>query len=1158
MKKTVLLAVAFLVVTSTALAREVVLVAHNLRSSSGALSTLAWKNCPGPSYAAPCLNPGNAWVQANGITGSTATWDWDPATGVLTSSGKYEAATFINSNPSASSILADRVVNLVIDAGSLATNATSYECVEGTFVASVGSHACGNYRFGDNFVNDSSMAYNVGGDSRCVTRTLGGDDTGIDAARGLTNTAAGGGCDQTDGAFALWTVAQDDQVDGGTLILSNGLCLTCANVSYMTFEYVGSTSGVAQPDSASTTEGAPVIIDVLANDTGFIDPLPLSVVTPPVNGSVVITGSPGAGAGIALTYTPAAGFQGTDTFEYSVSDGTRSGTATVTVIVGPAVSSSAFARDWPTYQGNPGHTGYVPGTLNTAQFELRWQIPAANGLPLNPVAVGGGKVFVSGRYSHGDTGLYAYDARSGATLWSVPYSGYFSVTPPAYANDQVFIQTGNNYGDTWLRAYDAVTGQTIFKSPHGAQWESYLAPTVVDDTVYINGGTYGGMYAFGAIGGDQLWFNSSLAQEDNWTPTVDANHAYAYLNGVLTAVNRKWGSTAFTIPGPANAYGPAVPALGSSDDVIVIAGNRLVRLNLADRTIAWQKLGNFVGQPTVANGVIYAINGGSLSASAESDGAPLWSWTAPAGTLTAPMIVTDSHVLVSSGSKVYAVNLATRTSDWSYAAAGTLALAGHSIYIASTTSGTLTSIRVGPKGAYDDEAVAYLSTPTEIDVLSNDDGFVDPVAVGISADPQHGTTVVSGSPGDASAIRITYTPADGFQGTDTFEYTANDGALSGTATVTVDVRAPQAIADTAETRLDAPVLIDILKNDLGFADPVTVTITNDPQNGTAVVTGSPGSAAGVRVLYTPDAGHSGNDSLEYQVTNGINTDTAVVSINVLPYRAHPDSFYIISSQSAYLAIAVNDVGFEEPVSVRVVKNPTRGSAYVSAATGSLSDMRIVYYATAGAYTDSLTYEISDGARIDQAIVTLNVVPFIAQDDEATTGTGTPVAIDVAANDLGFGYPRQVGLYTNPANGSATASGSRISYVPKPGFLGTDTFEYAIDDGTHVGIATVTVHVINDADNDGIDDAVDNCLYRVNPDQRDTDGDGYGNACDADLDNSGIVNFTDLAIFRKRFGTADPDADFDGSGVVNFADLATFRSLFGKAPGPGPAGSSPAP
>lgn len=90
----------------------------------------------------------------------------------------------------------------------------------------------------------------------------------------------------------------------------------------------------------------------------------------------------------------------------------------------------------------------------------------------------------------------------------------------------------------------------------------------------------------------------------------------------------------------------------------------------------------------------------------------------------------------------------------------------------------------------------------------------------------------------------------------------------------------------------------------------------------------------------------------------------------------------------------------------------------------------------------------------------------------------------------------------------------------------------------------------DSDLDQADDVRDNCPAVANTDQRDTDGDGFGNRCDGDLDNSGgTVNFTDLALFRTAFGTAHPHADFDGNGIVNFADAAIFRTMFGKPPGP---------
>jgi len=98
----------------------------------------------------------------------------------------------------------------------------------------------------------------------------------------------------------------------------------------------------------------------------------------------------------------------------------------------------------------------------------------------------------------------------------------------------------------------------------------------------------------------------------------------------------------------------------------------------------------------------------------------------------------------------------------------------------------------------------------------------------------------------------------------------------------------------------------------------------------------------------------------------------------------------------------------------------------------------------------------------------------------------------------------------------------------------------------------------DQDGDGIPDVVDNCIATPNgsliPDsggnlQLDADRDGFGNACDADLNNDGVVNFLDLGLLKARFFTPDPVADLNGDGVVNFLDLGLMKARFFQPPGP---------
>ncbi len=95
----------------------------------------------------------------------------------------------------------------------------------------------------------------------------------------------------------------------------------------------------------------------------------------------------------------------------------------------------------------------------------------------------------------------------------------------------------------------------------------------------------------------------------------------------------------------------------------------------------------------------------------------------------------------------------------------------------------------------------------------------------------------------------------------------------------------------------------------------------------------------------------------------------------------------------------------------------------------------------------------------------------------------------------------------------------------------------------------------DSDSDAIADSMDNCLLIANPDQHDSNGDGYGNLCDPDLDNNGVVNFADYVEFATRFLATDDspnwlaDADLNNDGVINFGDIAIVSSFFLLPPGP---------
>lgn len=73
--------------------------------------------------------------------------------------------------------------------------------------------------------------------------------------------------------------------------------------------------------------------------------------------------------------------------------------------------------------------------------------------------------------------------------------------------------------------------------------------------------------------------------------------------------------------------------------------------------------------------------------------------------------------------------------------------------------------------------------------------------------------------------------------------------------------------------------------------------------------------------------------------------------------------------------------------------------------------------------------------------------------------------------------------------------------------------------------TVQRQPIPDSDHDGVLNSQDNCVKVANADQRDTDGDGVGDACDIDDDNDGLTDELEVEL-----GTKPEKRDTDDDGL----------------------------
>jgi len=370
------------------------------------------------------------------------------------------------------------------------------------------------------------------------------------------------------------------------------------------------------------------------------------------------------------------------------------------------LAAIAGAGDWAMHQGNAGHTGYVPVTLQPARFNRRWKWTApseANDTrELSPVVVADGRVVFSTSGYFAASSLTALSEHDRSVQWNYDFGPIFRANPPAIGDGKIFMAT-SGHSDTFMWSFNASSGTVASKVAFNSQWERYYAPTVSNGAVFTNGGSYGGLLSFKASDGTQNWF-AGLPQYDQWTPAVDSSFAYAYMAGKLYAIATATGTTSFEIADP-DSQSPSysvmgAPLLGSANTVVTVNGrtmspsNRLINFNTASRSIRWSIAGRFLNDPAIANGVIYIANGTQFEARRESDGALQWSWTPPESN-TSPfdgefpssnVIVTANLAFVSTSSRTYAIDLATRRHVWSYPQAGKLALSRNGVlYIVGTS-----------------------------------------------------------------------------------------------------------------------------------------------------------------------------------------------------------------------------------------------------------------------------------------------------------------------------------------------------------------------------------------------------------------------------------------------------------------------------------------
>lgn len=315
--------------------------------------------------------------------------------------------------------------------------------------------------------------------------------------------------------------------------------------------------------------------------------------------------------------------------------------------------------------------------------------------------------------------------------------------------------------------------------------------------------------------------------------------------------------------------------------------------------------------------------------------------------------------------------------------------------------------------------------------------------------PPYTFTIISGpSQGvlTGTAPNLIYTPNNGTISSDSFVYEVEDSVGgSATATVTInifsDLNATSQILNTAYQ-----TTTDIMLAATGGTQPYTFNVTSNPEAGT--LTGTPPN-----LTYAPPANFSGTVTLGFTVTDayGFVKDSTVriivapnlvvanqslyatpgVSLNIWPYAGGGRTPYTYNVSTPIYGTLTG----EAPQLVYRVDNSFSGL-----------DIFTVDVTDANGTTKTLTIRISTAP------------PMAVQPINVTTAYQTSILTQIQAS--GGATPYTYNVVSPPAHGTVSGTAPSWIYTPDDGFSGNDSFSYNVVDlngYVKTGWAYVTVH-----------------------------------------------------------------------------------------------------
>ena len=787
--------------------------------------------------------------------------------------------------------------------------------------------------------------------------------------------------------------------------------------------------------------------------------LTFALVSQPAYGTVslvdALTGS--------AVYTPKPGFIGTDIINYTVTNsiGTTSGSVTVTVFdVAPVVASQ------------------------TASTKLN--VPISIALNGHDIAGQALTFALVSQPAHGTASLV--DASTGSVIYT-PTPGYVGI-------DTINYTVTNSVGTTSGNVAIAVGYVVPVVTPGQTALTSYGVPV----SIALNGQDPAGQALTFAIPVQPANGTVSLLNASTGAAVYMPKPGFAGTDIINYTVTNSLGATSGSVIVSVADLAPIVTPqttmipVNSSNNVITLngedpAGQALTFVLLSQPThgtasVANASTGSLVYTPasgfigadeiyyTVANAV--GITGGFLTItvvdvdpvvthedvifhvnsynnSITLSGIDLAGQALTFAITSQPAHGTVSVVDASTGSVVYTPNPGFVGSDIMY-------------YSVTNAVGTtmwavvITIVNVNPVALNHNVTVEVSSSNNSITLDGTDLGGQALTFAIASPQPAHGTISMV----DASAGSVVYTPTTGFIGTDKIYYTVTN--VVGTTLGSLIIN----IVDVPPVVLNQHVTVGVSSSNnsitLNGADlagqALEFAISFQPGNGTvSMIDASTGS-----VLYTPNSGFLGADSIHYTVTNAIGTTSGILILEVATGPQVPVG--IAQSVSVGVSSFNNQINLNgtnlsgQDLVFSIVVQPTHGTALlVDPSTGS-----VIYTPNQGFVgSDMIYYSVTNTFGTAGGFIMISIedaVPIVIPQAAAVGVSSSNNPLTLNGRDLGA-QALTFAILSQPAHGTVSvvdASMGSVLYTPNSGFVGVDIIHYTVtnDIGSATGAVVVTI------------------------------------------------------------------------------------------------------